>query len=244
MNSLFRISDLAQIREFDRLTAKPNCQTQRLLLKSIPAFVGQTGINSLLGASSLESSEVILHPRASGFESAVMEHLDAANNLARWLLRNEQDAEDVVQESCIKAMRAFDSFRGGDFRAWFLAIVRNTSFSWLRRNRSSLGSAAAMNLEDSAEPAADSQVYDPQAIAIRAADAELVRRAIAALPVVLRETLVLREMEQLSYKEIGKITDVPIGTVMSRLARGRKQLQALLMADEQPSPEAAQEGTP
>jgi RNA polymerase sigma-70 factor (ECF subfamily) len=128
----------------------------------------------------------------SKFESAVLEHLDAAHNLARWLMRNDQDAQDVVQESCMKAFRAFDSLRGGDFRAWFLAIVRNTSFTWMRRNKSSQGIGDEQSLETGAEIAADCEVFDPQAIAMRAADAEVVRRAIDALPVVLREAVVLR----------------------------------------------------
>jgi len=175
-----------------------------------------------------------LEAAASKFESAVMEHLDSAHNLARWLTRNDQDAQDVVQESCMKALRAFDSFRGGDFRSWFLTIVRNTSFTWLRQNKSSSGQASEQSLEAGAEVAADAEVYDPQAVAIRAANADLVRRAIAALPEIWREVLVLREMEGLSYKDIGKIAGVPIGTVMSRLARGRMQLQALLVEMDQP----------
>jgi RNA polymerase sigma-70 factor, ECF subfamily len=184
-----------------------------------------------------------LHAAASKFESAVLEHLDAAHNLARWLMRNDQDAQDVVQESCINALRAFDSFRGADFRAWFLTIVRNTSFTWLRRRKSSSGPASEQSLEVSAEIAADCELYDPQAIAIRAADVDLVRRAIAALPQILREVLVLREMEGLSYKEIGKIVGVPIGTVMSRLARGRMHLQTLLVEMDQPkADESVQEG--
>jgi RNA polymerase sigma-70 factor (ECF subfamily) len=184
-----------------------------------------------------------LHPATSKFESAVLEHLDAAHNLARWLTRNDQDAQDVVQESAMKALRAFDSFRGGDFRAWFLTIVRNTSFTWLRRRGDSSGTAAEQSLEVGAEVAADCEVYDPQAIAIRAADADLLRRAIAALPEVLREALVLREMEGLSYKQISKIAGVPLGTVMSRLARGRMQLQALLVEMDQPkSAKSVQEG--
>ena len=180
----------------------------------------------------------------SKFESAVLEHLDAAHNLARWLMRNDQDAQDVVQESCMKALRAFDSFRGGDFRAWLLAIVRNTSFTWLRRNKDSQDLSAEQSLDAGAEIAADCEVYDPQTIAMRAADADWVRRAIDALPVVLREAVVLREMEGLSYKEIGKIAGVPIGTVMSRLARGRMQLQALLVEMDQSQPRtSAREGT-
>jgi RNA polymerase sigma-70 factor, ECF subfamily len=171
---------------------------------------------------------VSLHGTTSKFESAVLEHLDAAYNLARWLMRNDQDAQDVVQESSMKALRAFNSFRGGDFRAWFLTIIRNTSFTTLRQTRSSRGDAQ-QSLEAGAEVAAEADVYDPQAIAIRSADAQCVRRAIDALPDALRETIVLREMEGLSYKEIGKIVQVPIGTVMSRLARCRAHLQKLLV---------------
>jgi RNA polymerase sigma-70 factor (ECF subfamily) len=136
----------------------------------------------------------------------------------------------------MKALRAFDSFRGGDFRAWFLTIVRNASFTMLRRHKHPDGPAAEQSLEVGAEVAADCEVYDPQAIAIRAADAELVRRAIDALPEALREAVVLREMDGLSYKEIGKIAGVPIGTVMSRLARGRMRLQALLMETHETEP--------
>jgi RNA polymerase sigma-70 factor, ECF subfamily len=176
-----------------------------------------------------------LHVAASKFEAAVLEHLDAAHNLARWLMRSDQDAQDVVQESCMNALRAFASFRGGDFRAWFLTIVRNTSFTWLRRNKSLSGQVSQQSLEAGAELSADYEVYDPQAIAIRAGNVDLVRRAVAALPEILRESLVLREMEGLTYKEIGKITGVPMGTVMSRLARGRMQLQALLVEMDQPN---------
>jgi len=176
-----------------------------------------------------------LNASASKFEAAVLEHLDAAHNLARWLMRNDQDAQDVVQESCMNALRSFNSFRGGDFRSWFFTIVRNTSFTWLRRKKSSSAPASRQSLEVGAEITADCEVYDPQAIAIRAANADLVRRAIAALPETSREALVLREMEGLSYKEIGKIVGVPIGTVMSRLALGRMQLQAILMEMDQPN---------
>ena len=129
----------------------------------------------------------------------------------------------------MKALRAFDSFHGGDFRAWFLTIVRNTSFTLLRGRKRSPDDSIERSLEVDAEPAAGADEYDPQAIAIRAADAQCVRRAIEALPEALRETIVLREMEGMSYKEIGKIIQVPIGTVMSRLARGRMQLQRLLI---------------
>ena len=165
------------------------------------------------------------HAATSKFESAVLEQLDAAHNLARWLMRNDQDAQDVVQESCMKALRAFDSFRGDDFRAWFLTIVRNTSFTWMRRNTDS------QDLEAGAEIAADCETYDPQTIAMRAADADWVRRAIDLLPAVLREAVVLREMEGFCYEEIGEVLNLPAGTVKSRLKRGRAALKEILIAD-------------
>ena len=158
-----------------------------------------------------------------------MAHLDAAHNLARWLTRSHPDAEDVVQESCMKALRSFDTFRGGDFRAWFLAIVRNTCFTLISRRKSGGGRAAAQNIDDAPEMPADIETYDPQEIATRAADAKLVRCAIDSLPELWREVVVLREMEGMSYKEIGKIVGIPIGTVMSRLARARAELQSQLM---------------
>jgi RNA polymerase sigma-70 factor (ECF subfamily) len=186
-----------------------------------------------------------LNVQTTKFESAVLEHLDAGHNLARWLLRNEQDAQDVVQESCVKALRAFDTFRGGDFRVWFLTIIRNTSFTWMRRNRNPGGHGVTQDVDAGPDIAADAHAYDPLAIAIRAADAHRVRRAIEALPDSLRETLVLREMEGLSYKEIGNIVDVPIGTVMSRLARGRAILHNLLVEMDQSLPhKSVQEGAP
>ncbi len=158
----------------------------------------------------------------SGFEPLVLQHLDGAFNLARWLMRNDQDAQDAVQESCVKALRSFSAFRGGDFRAWFFTIVRNTCFTAINRS----GQAAA--LDEHCDLAADDAVYDPQKIALRSADTARVRAAIDQLPVALRETIVLREIEGMSYKDIGKIIGVPIGTVMSRLARGRSRLQGLL----------------
>lgn len=179
---------------------------------------------------------------ASNFESAVLPHLDAAHNLARWLMRNDEDAQDAVQESCMKALRSFHALRGSDFRPWFLAIVRNTCFTCLNRRTGAQGAAAEQSLDSGMEVAAD-LTCDPQAIAIRAADAEFVRHAIDQLSAVLKEAIILREMEGLSYKEIGRITGVPIGTVMSRLARGRTQLQAILMAANQSQPrDLAREG--
>ena len=143
----------------------------------------------------------------------------------------------------MKALRSFDSFRGGDFRSWLLAIVRNTCFTWLHRRKGSQSAAGERAVDVETELAADEATYDPQAIAMRAADAQLVHQAIEQLSPVVREVIVLREMQGLSYKEIGKIAGVPIGTVMSRLARGRSQLQSLLMEMDQAEPRRpAQEG--
>jgi RNA polymerase sigma-70 factor (ECF subfamily) len=162
-----------------------------------------------------------LSPTTERFESTVLVHLDAAYNLARWLTRSDHDAQDVVQESCVRAFRAFDQFRGGDARAWFLTIVRNASFTWNK------GRERSQELDDELHEAADDRV-DPQAILLRAGDAQRVREAIELLPADLRSVIVLREMEELSYKQIAAALAVPIGTVMSRLARGRQRLANLL----------------
>jgi RNA polymerase sigma factor (sigma-70 family) len=156
------------------------------------------------------------------FETLVMPHLDAAYNLARWLTRSETDAEDVVQEACIKAFRFVDQCRADNPRAWFLAIVRNAAYSWLRNKRPqelvlSVGAEGEL-----AELAADPAT--PESLAL---DGEATRRldeAIGRLPVPFREVVILREQEELSYKEIAELTGMPIGTVMSRLARGRAML--------------------
>lgn len=172
-----------------------------------------------------------LNPNSSQFEAAVLENSDAAYNLARWLVHNDQDAQDVVQEACVRAIRFHKSCRG-EFRPWFLAIVRNTSLTWLRRGKGDSKVAGGSELAD--HVAADPLKFDPIAVAERATDVACIRAAVEQLPQILREALVLREMEGLSYKEIGKIAGVPLGTVMSRLARGRMQLQAILLRKEPP----------
>ena len=162
----------------------------------------------------------------SRFERLILPHLGAGYNLARWLTRNAPDAEDVVQEAYLRAFRSFDGYRGGDARAWLLTIVRNTCYTWLKNNR---GLAESSPPDDEAgahavDVAGDPSAW-PEAVAMRRADAQLLREGLEQLPVEFRETVVLRELEDLSYKEIAAITGVPLGTVMSRLARGRKQLQ-------------------
>jgi RNA polymerase sigma-70 factor (ECF subfamily) len=153
--------------------------------------------------------------RRAGFAATFLPHLSAAHNLARWLTRDAADAEDVVQEAYLRAFRSFGGFHGGDGRAWFLAIVRNTGLTWLRRNRPPTPTVPFDEARHggSTDPAPS----DPGGPALRA--------ALAELPAEFREAVVLREMEGLSYKEVAAVTGVPIGTVMSRLSRGRGLLR-------------------
>jgi len=158
------------------------------------------------------------------FEQAVLPHLDSAYNLARWLTGNDQDAKDVVQDACLRAHRSIGSLRGVDGRPWLLAIVRNACFTWLRVNRpvEVTGSVDDPGREDltfvhEATPG-------PEVLALERLDRKVLNEAIAALPAPFREALILRELEELSYKEIARVTGAPIGTVMSRLARARRLL--------------------
>ncbi len=163
------------------------------------------------------------------FERVVMPHLGAGYNLARWLTRNDHDAEDVVQEAYLRALRSFDRYRGGDPRAWLLTIVRNTCYTWLRQNRASDAALNADKVDDNAAEIAADPATQPEVHFLRNADRQLLREALEALPAEFREALVLRELEGFSYKEIADIADVPLGTVMSRLARARAQLQQSLL---------------
>ena len=155
------------------------------------------------------------------FEQTVLPHLDAAYNLARWLARNDHDAEDVVQEAMLRAFRFYGTFQGGEARHWLLKIVRNTFYSWYDKNKrhnhtESLGDEALQVAGN--EPT-------PEEVLIREHGAQVVREAVETLAVEFREVLLLREFEGYSYKEIADITEVPIGTVMSRLSRARQQLK-------------------
>ena len=157
------------------------------------------------------------------FEQNVMPHLHAAYNLARWLTRNDHDAEDVVQEAYLRAFRSFETFQGVDGRAWLLAVVRNTCFTWLRKK----GGHPIQEFDEQARSAADPSP-DAESILLNQAALGSLNDCLEALPVEFREVIVLRELEELSYKEISDIARVPVGTVMSRLARGRKRLQECL----------------
>jgi len=163
-----------------------------------------------------------------------MPHLDAAFNYARWLTKNEADAEDVVQDAAVRALRFFSSLRNDDARSWLLAIVRNT---WYGRF-SKVGSAYKHTVFDEMQDDRTDQQLDPEALVLQRQTVDQVQRAIDELPADFREVIVLREIEGLSYKEIAAVIGVPIGTVMSRLARSRDRLLALL-GPARPSEEAS-----
>jgi RNA polymerase sigma-70 factor, ECF subfamily len=178
------------------------------------------------------ASRLILGPSAGDrmrsmgrdFESSVLPHLDAAYNLARWLVRDPADAEDILQEAVLRALTYFTSFRGDNARGWFLQILRNAAYASMKPDRTvplAVGDDATAANPEPSDPA-----DDPERALLKASDRQSLDRLLAALPVELREAIVLRELEELSYKEIAQITQAPIGTVMSRLWRARQLLAA------------------
>lgn len=160
-------------------------------------------------------------PDHARFEKLVMPHLNAGYNLARWLARDADDAADVVQDACLRAMRYIDSLNRGDARSWFLTIVRHAFYDWCERNRP----AELVHNDEAVAAAIDRAAIDPEQAVLRRSDAKTLTDAVAELPLAFREVLILREMEELSYKEIARVVGIPIGTVMSRLARARALLQ-------------------
>ena len=166
------------------------------------------------------------------FRSVVLPHLDDAYALARWLTGSRADSEDVVQDACLRALRGIGNFSNGNARAWVLTIVRHTTYSWLHKNRP----AAVVLVEDfeavNCTQSSELDVETPETALIAQDDATLLEAAIATLPAPLRETLMLREVQELSYREIGEVTGVPIGTVMSRLARARGRIISIMRTAE------------
>ena len=158
------------------------------------------------------------------FEQTILPHLDAAYNLARWLTRNEQDAQDMVQEASLRAFRFFDGFRGGDARAWLLTTVRNTCYTWLEQNRRSRATTSF----DEEYHGIEEEGLNPSTLAIKSNDLALLKESLEELPDEFREVIVLRDLEELSYKQIAEVINAPLGTVMSRLARARGQLKRIL----------------
>jgi RNA polymerase sigma factor (sigma-70 family) len=173
-----------------------------------------------ISSAELPGDEVAL----ADFERLLLPHLHAAYNLACWLTRNNQNAEDLVQEAYLRAWKSFDGFAGGDGRAWLLSIVRNTCYTWLQRN-------ATGNLDavfDEEIHSGETDTLNPETELLQSQDKQLLRQAVEELPLQFREVLIMRELEGLSYREIADLAGLPVGTVMSRLARARRRLQQAL----------------
>jgi RNA polymerase sigma-70 factor (ECF subfamily) len=170
------------------------------------------------------------HAIGASFDEVVLPHLGVAYRLARWLMRNEQDAEDVVQEASLRAFRYFRTFTGGDGRAWFLRIVRNTCSGWRGHRVEALTDPFDEEQHLSARPASD-----PETLLLRTDDATLIARAMRTLPDGFHQMLVLRELEGLSYRELSDVIGIPMGTVMSRLSRAREALRAAVDSELKPS---------
>ena len=186
-----------------------------------PAEIIPVGIRPPAAGSGRKawSTDLSDHTR---FEELVLPHLNAAYNLARWLTRDVNDAEDVVQDACVRALKYVDSLNGGGARAWFLTIVRHAFYDWCKRNRPA---EIARDDGTAIDMAVDPAAVDPEQALLRTAEFKALTDAVEALPQAYREVLILRELEELSYKEIARVADIPIGTVMSRLARARGLLQ-------------------
>ena len=171
----------------------------------------------------------------SNFDDVVLPHLDAGRRLARWLMRNEHDAEDAVQEASLRAFRYFRTFVGGDGRAWFLRIVRNICLDW----RTQRTAALTDPFDDEKPHPVDHPAVDPEALLLRTDDATLIARAMRSLPDRFHRLLVLRELEGLSYRELSDVTGIPIGTVMSRLSRARQALRGAVHSELEPARSSA-----
>jgi RNA polymerase sigma-70 factor (ECF subfamily) len=173
---------------------------------------------------SSRSDQAAAAPRiVASFDAVVVPHLDAGYRLARWLMRDEHDAEDVVQEASLRAFRYFRTFCGGDGRAWFHRIVRNTCYGWRRHRLGALTDSFDEEKHSSARPQAD-----PETLLLQTDDVASITRAMSSLPDRLHQVLVLREVEDLSYRELAEVIGVPVGTVMSRLSRAREALRGAM----------------
>jgi RNA polymerase sigma-70 factor (ECF subfamily) len=199
-----------------------------LLARALPLQTGRMLFNA--GATTSVPGPASLPAAGKSFDEAVLPHLDAAYRLARWLMRNEHDAEDVVQEASLRAFRYFRTFAGGNSRAWFLRIVRNACYG---RSRQDLH--AAHDLFDDEQHSDARSGSNPETLMLHNADAVVIERAMRTLPGQTRELLTLREIEGLSYRELGEVIGIPIGTVMSRLSRARHALRDALHDELTPS---------
>ncbi|PLP97539.1 RNA polymerase sigma factor [Cupriavidus pauculus] len=194
-----------------------------------------------------QESTVIATDKSSRFEEVALPHIDAAYNLARWLSGSASDADDIVQDAYLRAFRFFDSFHGDSARAWLLAIVRNTWFTEWRRRREAADSTSyddTLHGDERLPGWIDDVGCNPEVLAMRNDDVHLVHRALERLPSFYREVLVLRELEDMSYRDIGIVVDIPIGTVMSRLARARHLLCAAVRAEQARMRDSAADNAP
>jgi RNA polymerase sigma factor (sigma-70 family) len=174
-----------------------------------------------------QEQETAQEHELASFETLMLPHLDAAYNLARWLLRNEDDARDVVQEAYLRAFKSFGGFRGSNGRPWLLTIVRNTAYNLIKKNQT----VHLTTTFDEDEHVPDRESPSPATLLAHDEERKLVRQAIDQLPDEFREILVLRHLEGLSYKEIAEVAHLAPGTVMSRLARARAKLKEFLKTD-------------
>ena len=158
------------------------------------------------------------------FDQSILPHMNAAYNLARWLTRNEHDAEDMVQEAYLRAFKFFNTFHGLDGRTWLLSIVRNVCYTWLQQNRAQ----ELTTMFDEETHSVNGDTSNPATLMLQSDDQQIVRQAVEELPVEFREVVVLRDLEGFSYNEIAEVAKIPLGTVMSRLARARERLKQLL----------------
>jgi RNA polymerase sigma factor (sigma-70 family) len=202
-------------------------QAQRPIVLSFPGRADRTeGSRCQREDATLAHEVPLLNPsQRAQFEQVILPHLDSAYNLARWLTGNDHNTEDVVQDAYLRAFEFFGSFRGGDGRPWLLTIVRRVCYDRLRRNRAH----QPLAVFDEELHSGDTDNDDPAQMLLREEDREMLRKALGDLPVEFREVLVLRELEGLSYKEIVAVTDLPPGTMMSRLARARERLRHVLV---------------
>ncbi len=169
----------------------------------------------------VNNTEIDQQRKLKLFEECVLPHMNAAYNLARWLTRNEHDAQDVVQESYLRAFRFFDSYRGGDGKSWLMAVVRNTCITWRRHEQRELSSEPF----DEMTHGSGRQAPNQEEKLVDSSRMSVLRNCIEMLPLEFREVLVMRELEELSYRQISEVAALPVGTVMSRLSRARKRLE-------------------
>jgi RNA polymerase sigma-70 factor (ECF subfamily) len=199
-----------------RFASTAQMQTQRFEGLTQKESVSEPGMQEVVTQSSITPPT-----KLELFEEIILPHLNSAYNLARWLTRNEHDAQDVVQESYLRAFRFFDGYHGGEPKAWLLAVVRNTCHTWRRREKRDVTKV----LFDEADHTPTLDTPNAEERLVEATKMDTLRNCIETLPVEFREVLVMRELEEMSYQQVAEAASLPVGTVMSRLSRARKRLE-------------------